>query len=47
MGKDEGTMLYWMVEAVNLRIDTKKEDLDRVIDAKNVPTGEALMERVR
>jgi hypothetical protein len=41
--KDEMIMLYWIIEAVNLRIDIKKEELDKIIDAKNVPLKEGIM----
>ena len=41
--KDEIIMLYWIIEAVNLRIDIKKEELDKIIDAKNVPLKEGIM----
>ena len=31
MPKEEIIMFYWMIEAANLRVDIKKEDLDMII----------------
>lgn len=31
LSKEETTMFYWMIEAANLRVDIKKEDLDMII----------------
>jgi hypothetical protein len=35
--KEETLMAYWMLEAVNLRAEVKKEELDVIIDGKNMP----------
>jgi hypothetical protein len=39
-------MVYWIVEAASLRSDVKKEDLDSIIEGKNMPSKEALMQRL-
>jgi 3-hydroxyacyl-CoA dehydrogenase len=45
--KDELLMCYWIIEAVTMRIDVKKEELDKIIDGKSIPTKEAMAERVK
>lgn len=40
-------MCYWIIEAVTMRIDVKKEELDKIIDGKSIPTKEAMAERVK
>lgn len=45
--KDETIMNYWIIETIGMRLDIKKEELDKIIEAKNVPTREAMIERVR
>jgi hypothetical protein len=47
LGKDELLMIYWMNEAVHMRADVKKEDLDAIIEGKSIPSKEELMEKVK
>jgi hypothetical protein len=35
--KEEVLMLYWMNEATQMRAEVKKEDLDAIIEGKNMP----------
>jgi hypothetical protein len=38
LSKDETLMFYWIIEASNMRLDIKKEELDAIIEAKNIPS---------
>ena len=40
-------MIYWMNEAVHMRADVKKEDLDAIIEGKNIPSKEELLGKIK
>ncbi len=45
--KEEELMVFWMVEAVNLRTDVRKEELDAIIEGKGLGSREELMARLK
>jgi hypothetical protein len=47
LSKEEVLMIYWMNEAVHMRADVKKEDLDAIIEGKNIPSKEELLGKIK
>lgn len=45
--KEEALMVYWMAEAVQMRAEVKKEELDAIIDGRNMPNREDLMAKIK
>ena len=45
--KDEAMMNYWIVEAMTMGAEVKKEELDAIIEGKNMPARDVLVQRLK
>ncbi len=45
--KQEALLYYWVVEAVSLRIDVQKDELDKIIQGKYIPNKDIMTERIK